>query len=267
MNMNVWTVGFVTAILLFQIVAVPALLLRKNDLADVLWGPAFIISALAAAIWGTNDGFSSLTSRSLLLLSLLTIWATRLFIHVGWRNLSHRAEDIRYNNWRKQWGKTWLWRSYLQVFVLQPLILYCFLTPVLHAIASPQVPMSWIACAGLAVWLIGFFFESVADEQLRQFKSNPNNKGTLMTQGLWSLSRHPNYFGEVVQWWGLWMLVLELPLGWASIVSPLGVTYLILKVSGVSMLEDVMKLRPGFIEYARNTSKFIPMKPLSQRRS
>lgn len=261
MNLNVWEVGFVTAFMLFQIVAVPAILLKKNDLADVLWGPAFVISAFAAAIWGTPEGFSSLSVRSLIMLSLLTVWAVRLFIHVGLRNLSHKSEDIRYNNWRKQWGKNWLWRSYLQVFVLQALILYCFLTPVLHSIASPHEPMSWIAWAGITVWLVGFFFESIADEQLRRFKSNPNNKGVLMTRGLWSWSRHPNYFGEVVQWWGIWLLVVDIPFGWASIISPLGVNYLILKVSGVTMLEDIMKTRVGYEEYAKKTSRFIPMPP------
>ena len=261
MDTNVWTVGFATAVILFQLVAVPALLLKKNDLADVRWGPAFVISALSAALWGTADGLASIGTRSVVLLALLTIWAIRLFLHVGWRNLRHRSEDIRYNNWRKQWGRSWIWRSYLQVFVLQALILYCFLTPVLLSIASPQEPMSWVAWGGIATWLLGFFFESVADEQLRQFKANPNNKGALMTRGLWSWSRHPNYFGEVVQWWGLWLLVLDLPFGWATVVSPIGVTYLILKVSGVTMLEDVMKARPGYDEYIRRTSKFIPRPP------
>lgn len=263
--MNVWAVGFITAILLFQIVAVPALILKKNDLADVLWGPAFVLAALAAAIWGTPDGLSALSSRSLVILSLVTVWAVRLFVHVGWRNISHRAEDVRYNNWRKAWGKNWLWRSYLQVFVLQPLILYVFITPILLSIDAEATPLTLLSWLGIVLSFTGFLFELIADEQLRRFKLKPESKGRLMTEGLWSWSRHPNYFGEVLQWWGIWLLVVDLPYGWASIISPIGVTYLILKVSGVSMLEDLMKSRPGFAEYAKRTSVFIPLPPRDSR--
>lgn len=259
--MNHWSVGFLTAILLFQVVSIPAILLKKNDLADVLWGPAFFLTALSASIWGTEHGIFSLSLRSVLMIGFVGLWATRLFIHVGWRNLAHKTEDIRYNNWRKAWGKHWLLRSYLQVFVLQALILYAFLTPVLLSIGSAPSPMSWINWFGLMIALLGFFLESMADEQLRKFKSKSENKGKLMTRGLWSWSRHPNYFGEVVQWWGLWLLVADIPFGWACIISPIGVTYLILKVSGVSMLEELMKTRTGFSEYAHQTSIFVPWPP------
>lgn len=258
---SVWLSGFLTVVLLFQIVAVPALLLKKNDLADVLWGPAFIITALCASHFGTAEGLLTLSFRSNLILVFIAAWALRLFVHVGLRNLSHKTEDVRYNNWRKQWGKHWLWRSYLQVFILQPLILYVFLFPVLLAINSSEKELVWINWLGAAVFIIGFLFESIADEQLRRFKSLAQSKGQLMTTGLWSWSRHPNYFGEVLQWWGIWLLVLDLPYGWATIVSPIGVTYLILKVSGVSMLEDLMKNRAGFSEYAAKTSIFIPRPP------
>lgn len=258
MNPQVWLVGLVAAVFLFQLAAIPALWLRKNDLADVLWGPAFPLSAGAAAWWAREE---PLDTRCLLLLGLLCIWAARLFLHVGLRNLSHRAEDVRYNNWRKEWGSTWLWRSYLQVFVLQALILYVFLSPVLLALSLPAAPLGLLCWLGLVVWSVGFLFESLADEQLRRFKSDPAHKGVLMTKGLWSWSRHPNYFGEVVQWWGIWLLVAELPWGWLTVLSPLGVTYLILKVSGVSMLEDLMKHRPGFAEYRARTSEFFPLPP------
>lgn len=259
--MSVWSVGFLTAVLLFQIVAIPGILLRKNDLADVLWGPAFLISALAAGTWGSPGGLNTMSTRSVVILAFLAVWSTRLFIHVGWRNLSNRQEDVRYNNWRKAWGKNWLWRSYLQVFVLQALILYVFLTPVLLSLSTPQALMNWSAWTGLIVAGTGLLFEAIADEQLRRFKAKPENKGRLMTTGLWSWSRHPNYFGEVLLWWGIWILVADLPMGWATIVSPIGVTYLILKVSGVSMLEDLMRSRPGFSEYARKTSVFFPLPP------
>lgn len=260
MQGSVWMSGLLASIVLFQIVAVPALLLRKNDLADVLWGPGFPLSALAA-IHFSGKGFDSLSSRELLLLILISLWAARLFLHVGWRNLSHRQEDVRYNNWRKQWGHTWLWRSYLQVFVLQALIMFLFLVPVLYALAAPALPLGPLAYAGALVWVIGFLFEAVGDEQLRQFKRRADSKGKLMTTGLWSWSRHPNYFGEVCLWWGAWLITLELPGSWWTIIGPLGVTYLILKVSGVSMLEDLMRSRPGYAEYEKRVPAFFPLPP------
>ena len=259
--MNTWLVALVTALVLFQLMFIPALIFRKNDLADVLWGPAFILSALSAIHFGAPGGFPAASARTVLLLSILTVWAIRLFVHVGWRNLTHTKEDIRYLNWRKSWGRHWLLRSYFQVFVLQPLILYVFLTPVLLSIAAEPGPLTWNLEVGIMVAILGLLFEAIADEQLRRFKRNPSNKGKLMTTGLWSWSRHPNYFGEVLQWWGIWIMVIDLPMGWATIVSPIGVTYLILKVSGVSMLEAIMQSRPGFEAYARRTSIFIPLPP------
>lgn len=260
MNTQVWFVGFLAAMILFQVVAVPALILRKNDLADVLWGPAFPLAAVAAVIWGAG-GFGQIGARSLMMVCLITIWAIRLFLHVGIRNLTAGHEDVRYNNWRKAWGKTWVWRSYLQVFTLQPLILFLFLTPILLVISLPPTEMTVFAWVGVAVWLTGVILEAVSDEQLRQFKKLPSSKGKLMTTGLWSWSRHPNYFGEVLSWWGLWIMVIDLDYGWMTVVSPIGVTFLILKVSGVSMLEDLMKNRPGYDEYCRRTSQFVPMPP------
>lgn len=260
MDKQIWLNGFFAAIVLFQIVAIPALILKKNDLADVLWGPAFPLSAFLA-LWFSNKNFADLDLRSILVLSLITVWAARLFFHVGLRNLSHREEDVRYNNWRKQWGTTWLWRSYLQVFVLQAFILYVFLTPVLLTLSSNPQTMSAMAWIGFIVWVIGFLFESISDEQLRKFKSKPESKGVLMTAGLWSWSRHPNYFGEVTQWWGIWLMVVELPNSWFTIISPIGVTFLILKVSGISMLEALMEKRAGFADYKKRTSIFFPLPP------
>lgn len=256
--LNVWTVGLFAALAIFQIAAVPAILRKRNDFADVTWGPAFIISALAAAQWGTDQGIESLSARSAVILALLTIWAVRLFVHIRWRTLNHPIEDARYQRMRKNWGSRWILQSYLRVFVMQPLILYAILVPVLFSISANPEPWSLIAWLGLATWIIGFLFESVADEQLRRFKQDPANKCALMTRGLWGWSRHPNYFGEVVQWWGIWLMVQDLPLAWTTILSPVGLTFLIIKVSGVSLLEGQMKSRPGYEEYCRTTSSFIP---------
>ena len=261
MNNDVWWVGFLAALILFQIVAIPGIILRRNDYADVIWGPAFPLSAFAAVLFGTENGFTGLSLRSVVLLIVISVWAIRLFSHVGYRNIFKKTEDVRYNSWRKQWGAPALLRSWLQVFVLQPVLLYVFLLPVLLSLATAQVTTGPVFYFGLFVWVTGFLFEALGDEQLRRFKSRSENKGQLMTQGLWSWSRHPNYFCEVVQWWGVWLMVLELPEGWLTIFSPIGVTYLILKVSGVSILEDLMRKRPGFAAYEKRTSIFIPMPP------
>lgn len=260
MNASIWMTAFWTAVVLFQLVSIPALLLKKNDLADVLWGPAFPLCALSA-IYFSGTGLEGLDPRMTIVLAFLVIWAVRLFAHVGWRNLSHRQEDVRYNNWRRQWGRTAPWRSYLQVFVLQALILFLFLVPVLFILSAPSRPLGILGILGIFCWAVGFFFEAVGDEQLRRFKSDAVNKGKLMTTGLWSWTRHPNYFGEVLLWWGVWLLAFELPGAWWTIIGPLGVTYLILKVSGVSMLEDLMRSRPGFAEYEKSVSRFFPRPP------
>lgn len=256
---SVWVTGLLAAMLMFQLAAVPALLLKKNDLADVLWGPAFPLAALAAAHFG--PGISALSSRALIMLLLVAVWALRLFLHVGYRNLTHRSEDVRYAKWRREWGRTWWWRSYLQVFVLQPLILFVILIPVLFTLEH-QEPLGPLALAGILVWGFGVGFEAVADEQLRRFKRDPAQHGKLMTSGLWSWSRHPNYFGEVASWWGIWLIALELPGAWWTIIGPITITLLILYVSGVSMLEELMRGRPGFAEYERTVSKFFPRPPL-----
>lgn len=260
MNSSVWFSAFLTVMVLFQIVAIPALVMRKNDLADVLWGPAFPITVFIA-VMSSQLSFDALGLRAQLILLLLTVWAIRLFFHVGLRNLSTKEEDVRYGNWRKAWGQTWMWRSYLQVFVLQPVILYVFLTSSLLAVSTSAESMSVLAWLGVGVWIVGFVFESVGDEQLRRFKADKANKGKLMTSGLWSWTRHPNYFGEITLWWGIWLMVVDLPYGYLTVISPIGVTLLILKVSGVSMLEDLMRTRPGFAEYAAKTPRFFPRPP------
>lgn len=256
--MNVWLIAFLTCVGLFQLVAIPGLILKRNDFADVLWGPAFPISVWVAAHF--TVGVGSLDVRAFVTLILLSIWAVRLFAHVGVRNLSHSHEDVRYANWRRQWKRPVL-RSWVQVFLLQPLILYVILTPVLFVLAVPSTNVGLVGYLGFFIWLGGFLCEAIADEQLRRFKAKPENKGLLMTTGLWSWSRHPNYFGEVAQWWGIWLIAAELPGGWLTLVSPIAMTFLILKVSGVSMLEDLMRKRPGFADYERRTSRFFPMPP------
>ncbi len=259
--MEAYIGGAIAAFGLFQLGSVFGLLYRRNDIADVLWGPGFPLTAAGALLYMNFVGRPvELGLTEYLILGMLVIWAVRLAFYVGSRYWKKGHEDVRYNNWRKQWGSTWVWRSYLQVFVLQPLILYMIALSFLHAIDKAPRELSVLVILGALVWVFGFVFESVADSQLKKFQHNPQNKGKVMDRGVWSWSRHPNYFGEVAQWWGIFLMCVTLE-GWWTVISPLTITFLILKVSGVNMLEELMEKRPGFAEYKKRVSIFVPLPP------
>ena len=257
-------VGALTAILFFHVVWIFAYAKKRNDYADVAWGIGFPVSGWAAFAWTyLAQDRTDWNLRTLVVCTLITIWGLRLFVHIGMRNLSHDKEDARYAKWRQEWGDTQVWRSYVQVFLLQGIILVIVNLPVLWIIASGSRELDVYLVGGTLIWLIGFIFESVGDAQLRAFTKNPANKGKLIESGLWKYSRHPNYFGEVFQWWGVYAIALGVPGGWMTVVSPLAITFLILKVSGVPMLEEQMKSRPGFKDYQRRVAKFFPRPPRS----
>jgi steroid 5-alpha reductase family enzyme len=259
MNSQVFLFSLLTMLIFALAVFLPALFFRRNDIADVFWGPGFLAAAAGGWIFGAPE--RSADTRLLVTLILTGIWALRIFVHVGFRFLASKEEDKRYNNWRKEWGNSWIWRSFLQVFLLQGLFLLVINLPLLWVIASPAKDLDGIAYAGIAIWAAGFLFETVADEQLRRYKRNPANKGLIMRTGVWSWSRHPNYFGEVVQWWGLFLLALPLRGGLITLLSPVTITFLIVKVSGLPMLEKLLENRPGWEQYKRTTSIFFPLPP------
>jgi len=172
-----------------------------------------------------------------------------------------RGEDFRYAKWRAHWGRWFIVRSYLQVFLLQGLILLVISYSVMvvnHSTDSGWTPWDVI---GLCLWLIGFFFEAVGDDQLIRFKRDAANKGKIMTTGLWKTTRHPNYFGESAMWWGIFLIALSVKNGWTAVVSPVVITVMLLKVSGVPMLEKKYAGNREFEEYARKTNAFFPWFP------
>ena len=196
--------------------------------------------------------------RGLLVGVLMSIWGLRLAWHIHIRNKG-KSEDYRYQAWRKEWGKWFYLRSYLQVYMLQGALLFFIVIPVLLIIRKTDSYINVLDLLGLVVWLVGFFFEAVGDAQLTQFMKDPAYKGRLMQGGLWAYTRHPNYFGEVTQWWGIWLIALSVQNGWFGIVGPITITFLILKVSCVPLLEKKMAEHPDFAEYKRRTSVFIPL--------
>jgi steroid 5-alpha reductase family enzyme len=188
---------------------------------------------------------------------LVTLWGLRLSLHVYLRN-KDKPEDERYRKWREEWGKYVYIRSYFQAYLLQGALLFLIVLPVLIINMNPGGTWHIFSTLGVIVWIGGFFVEVVGDWQLAQFLKDPENKGELMTHGLWRYTRHPNYFGEVTLWWGIWIMALSVPYGWATVIGPITITVLILKVSGVPMLEEKMADHPDFAEYKKKTSMFIP---------
>ena len=229
--------------------------LGRNDVADIAWGLGFIVTAISAMVLTEN-----VTARGLLATCLVVLWGVRLASHVFLRNLG-KQEDPRYRKWRQDWGKHAVIRAFFQVFILQGVLIIIISLPVTIAITCGQIPLGLLDILGVCVWLGGFAFESVGDYQLMRYKRNPANQGKIMTQGLWKYTRHPNYFGEVALWWGVYLIALSVPLGWATILGPIAITYLILKVSGIPLLEEKYKDNPEFQMYKRRTSAFFPLPP------
>ena len=232
-----------------------ALAKKDNSIMDIAWGPGFILVGLVNLF--LRPVFAV---RQMLVIGLIVIWGARLALHIALRNKG-RGEDDRYSRWRKSWGRWFLARSYLQIFMLQGFLMLLVSSPAILVSHSTGNRLGLLDMLGAALWIFGFFFESAGDYQLVIFKKNPKNKGRLITSGLWKYTRHPNYFGEATMWWGIFFIVLSVPQGWAAVVSPLAITYLLLKVSGVVLLEKKYAGNPEFEAYARKANAFFPWFP------
>ena len=237
------------------IVFVLAAVIKNNSIVDVAWGIGFMIVAIFTFF--LEKGF---TVRQILVTALVFIWGTRLATHISIRNRG-RGEDFRYAQWRKEWGRWFILRSFFQIFMLQAVLLLVIAYPVMLVNHSQERRMTCLDVIGAILWLVGFFFESVGDFQLLKFKQNPENKGKIMSKGLWRYTRHPNYFGEALMWWGIFIIVLSVKNGWTGVISPVLITFLLLRVSGVILLEKKYEGNKEFEEYARRTSAFIPWFP------
>jgi len=240
---------YMTAVFLIAVLA------KDNSIVDVAWGPGFILVAVVT-FW-LRPGFEA---RHLLITLLVAIWGLRLAIHIFLRNRG-RGEDFRYAKWRKDWGRWFIPRSFFQVFMLQGIFMLIISSSIVLVNRSPESGLTLLDALGGILWLIGFLFEAVGDYELKRFKQKPESKGKIMTTGLWKYTRHPNYFGEAALWWGIWLIALSVDSGWAAIISPLTISFLLLKVSGVKMLEKKYASNEEFAAYARRTSPFFPWFP------
>ena len=241
------------AILYGSLWFIVSLMLSRNDVADVAWGIGFIVLTFVAQL-ATSNG----SSRAILLLVLVIVWGVRLSLHIGIRNWG-KAEDSRYRKWRDEWGSNATARSYFQVFLLQGILVVVVLLPATYVLAQQDSALTFLDAIGASIWLVGFVFEAFADFQLVRFKRDPGNRGRLITSGLWKYSRHPNYFGELTRWWGVWLIACSVPGGWKTVVGPTAITALILWVSGIPMLEKKYEGNPEFEIYRRRTSSFFPL--------
>lgn len=228
-----------------------SILRKRNDVADTAWGIGFFLVALTPLL---IHGLYTIQQGLVTLLVL--IWGSRLSYHIHKRN-KKKGEDPRYLAWRQSW-KWFYTRSFFQIYVLQGFLMLLIVTPVLFINTFATAYASLWLPVGFVVWMIGFTFEYLGDKQLKEFLADPDNKGKIMDQALWAYTRHPNYFGEVTQWWGIFLIALSVPYGIFSIIGPLTITFLILKVSGVPMLEKGFAGKLGWEEYKKKTSVFIP---------
>lgn len=248
------TIGLVILVLitLFWLVS---LWLKNSSIVDIFWGTGFVIITWAAFLL-TPGGF---IIRRLIISSLVTLWGLRLSLHILVRNWG-KPEDFRYQVWREAAGSAWWWRSFVKVFLLQGALMWIISAPLTAAQINFQ-SLSGLDYLTIPVWLIGFFFEAAGDYQLARFRSNPDNKGKVLNSGVWRYTRHPNYFGDATQWWAYYLMAVAAG-GWWTIFSPIIMTTLLMRVSGVTLLEKTLRdEKRGYKEYIETTSEFIPWFP------
>ena len=256
------TSGLVGGILLIYSVLIfcIARLCRDNSVMDIAYGPAFLLAG-AGALYLSN-AFATLPA---VMVGCVAAWAIRLGSRIFRKNLG-KPEDARYAKWREQWmqrGKLYFWvRSYLQVNLLQVVLIAIISAPIIWSLSFPSMYNQWFVLAGFTVFVFGLLYETIADLQLDAFierKKAGTEPATLMTAGLFSLSRRPNYFGETLVWWGLAIMALPLPYGWIAIISPLTITYIVTKITGPMLEEAFLEKYPeDYRQYMATTSYFIP---------
>ncbi len=230
--------------------------LRDASIADVFWGPGFALVALVAA------SVSPPSARASLLVALTSAWGLRLAFHIGNRWRKKKEEDRRYQAMRANWGSRFPVVSLFTVFLLQGALLWTVSLPLqAGAWGGAGRPLGVLDAVGVALFGVGLLFEAVGDAQLARFLADPSSRGKVMETGLWRYTRHPNYFGDALVWWGLG-LVGAASGAWWSLAGPALMTFLLVRVSGVSLLEkDIGGRRPAYAAYVRRTSAFVPWPP------
>jgi steroid 5-alpha reductase family enzyme len=231
-----------------------SLLRRDASIVDIVWGLGFVLVAWAAKFVSGASG-----AGNWLLLVMVTIWGLRLAGYLAKRNLG-KGEDFRYRAMRQKHGERFAIVSLYTVFGLQGALMFVVSLPVSLGQRDTDADAGFIALLGFIVWAIGLYFEAVGDAQLARFKRDPRNADKIMDQGLWALTRHPNYFGDSLVWWGLAIVASVQGAGAWAFLGAAVMTVLLVRVSGVAMLDRLLaKRKPGYAEYMARTSGFIPL--------
>lgn len=238
---------------------------HNNSVADIAYGGGFFLSAWIGYLLGFHS------AMGLLVCVFVSVWAIRLSVRIARRNWN-RPEDSRYARWRKEWGESFVWRSFLQVFMLQGVVIFVVALPTtLLSTFGQELGVGLVGGAGILLWACGFLFEAIGDWQLDAFRASPESKERLMETGLWRYTRHPNYFGESCMWWGLSLMAFDtlafvtpMPLALLVFLGPLLITYLLLRVSGAPLVENRMKENVSWESYKNRTSVFFPLPPKKQ---
>ncbi len=230
---------------------------RRNDLADIAWGLGFVMIVLITSFFSYP-----LNDKATLIAILIVIWGLRLSFHIYLRN-KDKSEDYRYEQMKKGWGNNFFLKTYIEVFLLQGIFMLLISLPAVYAIFYRRLfeQNDYVVLLGLLLWIIGFSFEVISDWQLTKFRKT-KSKGEILQTGLWKYSRHPNYFGEVLLWWGIYLFAnTNTPYSILLLISPILISFLIIKVSGIPLLEKKMNENPAYSPYKEKTSIFIPWPP------
>jgi steroid 5-alpha reductase family enzyme len=246
----------VTIAVLMLVTWLISLLIRNASIVDITWGLGFVLVAWMVRLQGDTN-----TTRQWLLVALTTIWGLRLAGYLFWRNHGE-PEDYRYRAMRKRWGERFPLISLVTVFALQGTLMWIVSLPVQLGQVRDGSGIGWLSALGVVAWFVGIVFEGVGDLQLARFKSDPANAGKVLDTGLWRYTRHPNYFGDACVWWGIGLVAAESGLGAWGLIGSAVMTVLLLKVSGVALLErSLRKRKPEYQAYVERTSAFVPMPP------
>ncbi len=265
-------IGFSALFLLFYLLLafIVGTVKKNNGLMDVFYGPGYFVVALSSLIlffFFTNE----VNIRQIIMTILVFIWALRLATYVFIRNRG-KPEDYRYQAMRKKWKTNILLKSFIRVYIFQGIVIFIVAFPVwfVNISSNPSIEnlsdfIGITLLLGVVVWLIGFLFETIGDHTLYKFLQKPENKGEVMDRGVWKLSQHPNYFGEVTQWWGIYIIALAIPFGFITILGPIFITYMIIKVSGIKLLDKRFEADDKYAEYKQRTSVFFPWFPKKKK--
>ena len=266
------TIG-IAAIALFSYMVVAFIvgtIKKNNGLVDIFYGPGYFV--LTFTFFITDLLINGSTSfQKIIVVILVFLWALRLAIYVYTRNHG-KPEDYRYTAMRERWKTNIVLKSLLKIYLFQGLVILIVDIPAWFVIISDNLIFSsafdfygitlWL---GITVWAVGFLFETIGDWSLYHFLQNPENKGKIMDRGLWKYTQHPNYFGEVTQWWGLFVIALGVPFGFITFFGPTYITFMIIKVSGVRLLDKRFEKDDKYAEYKRRTSTFLPWFPKKEK--